>query len=215
MPLNENAKRAFKGILCALAGIAVATLGIFVVGAFKDHFTAYPFRVVFSLTESVGIDVLGAVVPFAVAAVCAVVFFKYADNPAKKLALAFGLAVGLAFLLGHPTSEGLAGYPLLFALLMAPMTAGINVYPNPFPNLRRNLVVSLLLTLVCVPLALFVVDLAYVPLFAGSTIGGNGLTDGILISTLYAPLCVVGAFSVLSYVSQMIGLVQASRRGLS
>jgi hypothetical protein len=163
------------------------------------------------LTNALGIDVLGAIVPIVAGLVALIVFLKTPKASIKKLAIAFFVSLVLAFLLGHVTVDGLAGYPLLFALCSSLVATVVNVYPKPFFGLQNNFVATVVLTLVCVPLSLLIVDLAYSPSFYGAVIGGAGLTDGLLLSTLYAPLAVTGVFFALSYVSQMVLLIKKSR----
>ena len=102
----------------------------------------------------------------------------------------------------------MSGYPLLFALITSAVAAALNVFHKPFFELRKNLLASLLLAVVCVPLSLVAVDLFYASSFANAVIGGNGLSDGIIVSTLYAPLGCAAVFSALTYLSQMALLIR-------
>jgi hypothetical protein len=211
LPFDPEAVLRFKAIVVALFGVIAAALGIWAVGLFGDYFEVNPFYAPVMVTDALGIDVLGAIVPIVGALVTLTVFLKTAKASLKKLVVAFFASVVLAFLLGHVTPDGLAGYPLLFALGSSIAAAVVNVFPKPFVELQKNFVFTAALTLACVPLSLFIADLTYSPSFYGAVIGGNGLTDGLLLSTLYAPLTVIGVFSVLSYVSQMILLIEKSR----
>lgn len=211
MPFDPEAVMRFKQVTVALLGIAAAALGIWVVGLFGDFFEENPIFSPVMLSNALGIDVLGALAPIIAGLVALLVFLKTAKNPLKKFALAFLASLVFAFLLSHATPDGLAGYPLLFALISGIAVAAVNVYPKPFFNLKKNFIFSVTLILACVPLSLFLVDLAYVPSFYGGIIGGNGLTDGVLLSTLYAPLAVTGIFFALSYVSQMVLLRKKSQ----
>jgi hypothetical protein len=65
-------------------------------------------------------------------------------------------------------------------------------------------VTTLMLTLASIPIALFAVDVYYSAHYPNSIIGDNGLSDGILMSTLYVPLSVIAVFSVFTYVSQTV-----------
>ena len=56
----------------------------------------------------------------------------------------------------------------------------------------------LLLGLSCIPLGLIALDFSSFPLFSKAIIGGNGLADGVLLSTFYAFLMVNFLFSVLA-----------------
>jgi hypothetical protein len=210
LPFDPEAVLRFKAVAVALLGVIAAAIGIWAVGLFGDYFEANPFYVPIMLSNALGIDVLGAIVPMVAALVALMLFLKMAKAPIKKLAITLSVSVALAFLLCHVTPDGLAGYPLLFALGSSIAAAVVNVYPKPFVGLQKNFVSTFTLTLACVPLSLFIADLAYSPSFYGAVIGGNGLTDGLLLSTLYVPLAVTGVFSALSYMSQMILLIEKS-----
>ncbi len=212
LPFDPEAVLRFKSVAVALLGIVAAAVGIWLVGSFGDYFEVEPFFTTVMLTGALGIDVLGAIFPVVVGLTALVVFLKTTKTPTKKLAIAFFVSTVLAFLLGHVTIDGLAGYPLLFALGSSLTAAAVNVYPKPFVGLKKNFGATILLTLACVPLSLFIVDLVYSPSFYGAVIGGAGLTDGLLLSTLYAPLAVTSVFCALSYASQMFCLIDKSRR---
>jgi hypothetical protein len=211
MSASVNAKLCFKGILYALLGIVVAALGIVAVGFFGDYFELHPLYATISLSNSLGIDVYGAVIPIIIALVSVVLFVRSTRAPIKKLAIALVASLFLAFFLCRQTDEGLAGLPLLLALVVSAVAAALNVFPKPFVNLRKNFIASLSLTLSCVPLSLFFTDLIYSPYFDSSVIGGGGLSDGLLLSTLYVPSSVTIVFSVLAYVSQMVWLVRKNQ----
>ena len=127
-----------------------------------------------------------------------VLFIKSVRYPLKKAAIAFSASIVVAFLLCRQTPDGISGYPLPFALVVSIIAAVVNVYPKPFCGLRKSLVASLMLALACVPVSLLLVDLAYLPYFSGVVIGGNGLADGLMLSTLYAPFAVTVVFSAIS-----------------
>jgi hypothetical protein len=141
----------------------------------------------------------------------AVVFTKLAKSPVKKLAVALAISALLAFVLCHQTTDGVAGYPLLYAFLVSMVSAGVNLYPKSASGFRANIAASLALTVFCIPFSLFAVDLAYSPNYYGAVIGGNGLTDGLLMSTLYAPMAVAIVFSAITYVSVTFNLVKMSQ----
>lgn len=206
MSANVNVKLYFKGVTYALLGVVVAVLGVIAVGVFMDYFEVNPFNVMVKLSTSLGIDVFGAVIPIVVGLIAAALFIKF-KFPIKKLAIAIVSSVLLAFLICQVTADGVVGYSLLFAIVASAVVAAVNVFPKPFVDLKKNFVASLMLTLVCVPLSLTMVDLFYSSYFANAVIGGKGLSDGVLISTLYVPISVTGVFSVLMYVSQTTWLV--------
>jgi len=211
MPFSPNAKRYLRGVAVALIGVLVAVLGITAVGFFGDYFAANPLQARLMLTGSLGIDILGAVVPVAVSFVATVLFIKSVNAPLKKLILTLSVSVFAAFLLYHLTTEGIAGSPLLLTLVASAVAGAVTVFPKPLVGLKENFVAALMLTLTCVPLSIFAVDLYYSRFFACAVIGGNGLADGLLLSALYAPLAVTALFSVLTYVSQTVLLVSNIR----
>ena len=212
MRVNPEAVLHFKKIAVPLLAVVAAAVGIWAVGLFGDYFEAHPLYAPIMLTDSLGIDVLGALAPIAVALAALAAFFITAKAPIKKFAISFATSIGLAFLFSHVTPDGLASLPLLFALGSGIAASAVNVYPKPFSGLQKNLAATAMLTLACVPLAMFVVDLAYSPYFTSAVIGGNGLTDGLLLSTLYAPLTVAAVFAALSYTSHMVLLVKTASR---
>jgi hypothetical protein len=211
LPFDPQAVLRFKSVAVALLGVLAAAMGVWAVGLFGDYFDANPHYAPIMVTSALGIDVLGALIPIAAALAALAVFLKKAKVPIKKFALTFSACVVLAFLLCRVTPDGLAGYPLMFAVGSSIAAAAVNVYPRPFVDLQSKFFSAVTLTIACVPLSLFLVDLAYSPSFFGAVIGGNGLTDGLLLSTLYAPEAVTGVFFALFYASQLLLLVQATR----
>lgn len=211
MPISPEVQTYIRAVAVALFGVVAAALGILAVGAFGDYFKAYPVYAPLMLTKSLGVDILGALIPLAVVLLSAAAFTKLAKSPVKKLAAAFSISALLAFALCHQTADGVAGYPLLYAFLASIVSAGVNLYPKPNSGFRANLAASLALTLFCVPLSLLAVDLAYSPNYYGAVIGGNGLTDGLLMSTLYTPLSVTIVYSAITYVSVTFNLVKMSQ----
>jgi hypothetical protein len=211
MPVSIIAKRYLRGVTIALLGVAVAVLGITAVGLFSDYFEAHPLSATFMLSNSLGIDVIGAIVPMIVCFAAAALYIKYSKAPTRRLSLVLLASFAAAFLLYHVTDLGIAGSPLLLALTVGAFAGAVTVFPKPLADLRRNFVSSLMLTTACVPLSIFVVDLLYSRYFACAAIGGNGLADGLLLSILYAPLAVTAVFSVIIYVLQTVRLVADTR----
>ena len=208
MPLEANVKLYLKSIILALLGIASAGVGVYLVGFFGGYFDVHPFFAHIAIFKSVGIDIFGAGIPFMVSLVCAALFVGYFKFSTKKLALLLFLSVSFAFLLSHVTNAGVRGFPLLFAFSSSATGVAVNLLPKPFVDMRKKYVAALMSTVSCVPLSLFLVDLFYLPYFAYPVIGGNGLNDGILLSTLFAPLGVTLVVSIFVYLSRTIWFVQ-------
>jgi hypothetical protein len=205
LPISRNAKSYIKRIAYAFLGVIAAVLGVLAVGSFGDYFTDNPIHTTIKLSPSLGIDTFGAVLPI-ILALAAMAFLK-TSKKVTKTAVSLVTCVALAFVLCHPTDEGIAVQPLFFSLISAAIITVVNVFSKPFAYLRKNLVKTLMLNLTCTPISLFAVDVYYSAYYPNSIIGGYGLSDGILMSTLYAPLSVVGVFSVLTYISQTVWLI--------
>jgi hypothetical protein len=213
MPTNPKVLSYVKSVSIALFSVVVATFGILAVGVFGDYYETYPVHTTIMLTGTLGIDVLGAVVPLFIVCLSVVAFFKLAKAPLKRFAVAFPVCVFLAFVLCHQTADGVAGLPLLYSFLASAVVAGVNLYFKPRAGLKASLAASLALALVCVPLSIFTVDLAYAPFFSAAVIGGAGLTDGILLATLYSLPTVAIVFSSVTYVWVTFNLVKMSQAG--
>jgi hypothetical protein len=207
MPSKVDVKLYFKGILVALLGIVAAVLGIAAVGAISDYFATHPAYAAILFSQSLGIDVFGAIIPLSAGLICAALLVRHMCFSYKRFALALAVSFLLTFLLCRPVDGGVLGFPFLFALLTSGVSAALNVYPKPFLDLQKRFVASLMMTLVCVPVSLLAVDLYYVQYFSGGVIGGNGLSDGLLTSTLYVPFVVGAVFSAIAYISQMTMLL--------
>jgi hypothetical protein len=211
LPVSPEVLTYIRSAAVALLGVVVATLSILAVGVFGDYFEAYPVHMTIMLTKTFGVDVLGAVIPLALACFSALAFSKLTKLPLRKLAMAFPLSALLAFALCRQTADGVAGLPLLYAFFASVIAAGVTLYTKPRTGLKVSLASSLSLTLFCVPLSIFTVDLAYAPSFSAAVIGGAGLTDGILLATLYAPLTLAIVYSAVTYVSVTFNLVKMNQ----
>ena len=213
MPAEANFKLYSKSILPAILGISVAALGIYAVGSFKDYFTMHPFFAAVTFFKSVGIDVLGAIIPLIVSIVSAALLIGYFELPTKKFATTLMLSASLAFLLFHLTDEGVAGSPLLFTVTSSAIAVAVNVLPRTLTHVRK-FISSLLSAVSCIPLSLFAVDLFYSFFFVDSVIGGNGLSDGLIVSTLYAFTGVTLIYSILVYASQTVWLIRNQKNSV-
>jgi hypothetical protein len=211
LPISPEIKTYIRAVSIALFSVVAAALGILAVGTFGDYFRAYPVYTPLMLSKSLGVDLLGAFVPLVAVVLSAAAFFKLAKSSLKKLAVAFSISLLVAFGLCHQTADGVAGYPLLYAFIVSIVAAAVNLYPRPNNGLKSSLATAFALSIFCVPLSLFTVDLAYSPNFYGAVIGGNGLTDGLLISTLYTPLTVAIVHSAATYVSVTFNLVKINQ----
>jgi hypothetical protein len=195
----------------SLLGVMAAALGVLIVGAYGDYFETNPVHATIAFSPSLGIDTFGALIPFIVALGSLMLFLAYTKAASVKFAVSLVVSTACAFVLFHPTANGVAGYTLLFSLIVSMVTTIVNIFPKPFTSLRSCLVASLMLTLACVPFSILIIDVYYSSYYAFAVIGGIGLSDGIVLSTLYTPLSVVAVFSALFYISKTLWLVNKSR----
>jgi hypothetical protein len=210
LPLSLNAKPYVKSLAYVLIGVVLTVLGVLAVGAFGDYFAANPFFAAVAISRTLKVDIFGAITPITIALISLCLFLKTTKAP-KKMVASLAVVIVVAFLLCHSTDNGVAGYPLIFSLIAGAVTGVFSVFPKPLADLRKSLISSLMLTLTCIPFALFTVDAYYASSYPSSIIGGSGLNDGILISTLYAPVSVIAVFSVLTYVSQTVWLINKTK----
>jgi hypothetical protein len=125
----------------------------------------------------------------------------------KKLALTLAVSVAAAFFLFRLTAAGVEGSPVMFTLILSVAAVIIFSFPNPLSVNRYKFAASVAAVVCCVPLSIFVVDLFY-GLQGGGSIGGNGLGDAVLQSTLYAPFAALVVYSAWAYVSQTVRLIK-------
>jgi hypothetical protein len=208
MPIDTNIKKFLKGSLIALLTIIAAVLCILLVGFFGDYFISHPFDAPVDLTNSLSIDIIGAVIPAVAGLASAALYLGYFKFPKMSLLPSLIASVFLAFLLFRLTDIGVEGSPLLFSLLSSEVMVAFNTLPKPITQSKQKYASFLLASVVCVPLSLLSVDLFYASSFTNAIIGGNGLSDAVLISTLYAPLAATLVYSILVYAMQIVWLIK-------
>jgi signal transduction histidine kinase len=208
MPTDANATSHVKEIGLALSGILMAVAGFFIVGVFSDYFALHQTLAAFALSQRLSIDMFGAGAPVAVGVAAAGLLIGYFKGSVKRLAAAWAISVGLAFGFFRLTSEGVSGSPLAFALAASAVAVAVFALPKPRGRTQRMLALGLMATVCCVPLALFTVDLTYAVQVAGGVIGGKGLSDAVLIATLYAPLAAAAEVCAAVYVRETWGLLR-------
>jgi hypothetical protein len=211
--VSLDAKLYLRYAAVSMLGGVAATLGTIAVGLFGDYYQAHPYCNPIPLTGSLSIDVFGAAAPIFAGLLCAVLLLGLSRFPLKKFGVALAVSIVFGFSFSRLTAEGLAGYPMLFAVATAAATAALTFYPASHVSLPRKFFASTMLVLCCVPLSLLLVDLIYAPAFEKAIIGGKGLTDGILLSTLYSPFALTAIVSAAMYMSQTVLLIKKNRTG--
>jgi hypothetical protein len=140
-----------------------------------------------------GFDVLGFVLPLIILLTCTVFYFKKA-LPKLIYFLGFTSSFFIAFFSSAiANNRGLMNNPALTPFSVA-------LRKKSIWQLKENYIASLLLGLSCIPLGLIALDFYALPLFYKGVIGGNGLSDGVLLSALYTPLTVTFLFSIFSII---------------
>jgi hypothetical protein len=153
-----------------------------------------------------GFDVLGFVLPLIILLTCTVFYFKKA-LPKLIYFLGFTSSFFIAFFSSAiANNRGLMNNPaiisfevcLIIVFALTPFSVALR--KKSIWQLKENYIASLLLGLSCIPLGLIALDFYALPLFYKGVIGGNGLSDGVLLSALYTPLTVTFLFSIFSII---------------
>jgi hypothetical protein len=114
-----------------------------------------------------------------------------------------------------PAAGGLMSNPAIFSSVVSLCVVSLvnffmRLNHNSIWTLKKSYFASLLVGGGCVPFSLIIVDLYYVRFFNRSIIGGNGLADGVILSTIYEPLIItiiMAAFSI------FLNLSSSTRKG--
>jgi hypothetical protein len=152
------------------------------------------------------VDIFGAGLPLFIGLACATLYLR--QGGAKvTYALCFLFSLAIAFAVSHVTAEGLMINPAI--ILFGVST--IVVFFVPFFmwlkkksvwEFKESYVQSLLVASSCIPFSFGIVDLCYFPFFNNAVIGGNGLADGVLLSTMYSPFTITLIALIFSLVLQ-------------
>ena len=198
---KEIVQRYIRNMTLALAILVFAAVGLYLAGLYWDYAIAHNSMFSFRVADNVGVDLYGAIIPL-VAGACSAALFVFFKFSSTRFAVCFVVSLAFAFFIFQVTKEGLMGRPLVFALLSGLATALIIFLSRPLAETKGKSLASLLASLSCAAFSLLLLDLVYTPFFYGSTIGGYGLTDGVLISTMYAPLWATIAASIITLLVQ-------------
>jgi len=196
---HRHLSRGFS-LLLPLALFCVSIVGVFAVSVYSKYFDSH--KIVFPIDFfGVKMDVIGAIVPLIIGIFFAIFYFR-SNFPKLTYIACFLLAIAISFVLGQPTNIGLVSNPATFSFFVSLIAIFFTIF---FAALKEKskwkmninyFTASLVLAISCIPLAKIVVDFYYVSLVVNPVIGGNGLADGVLLSTMYAPLASIMALSV-------------------
>jgi hypothetical protein len=211
--VSKVSQEAFpKKIILTLATLILAAIGFTLVGLYWDYMSDHNNFLNFNLTDNISIDLYGAIIPLTCGIVSALTYFLRKFSK-KRFGLCFAVSLISAAAIFRLTDEGLMGSPLVFAILSSTAATLIIFLSKPLADAKGKLFASVLAALSCVPISLLLVDLAYTPLFVGATIGGNGLADAVLISTLYAPAWAALIAAILTLLIHTASFLRHARNG--
>ncbi len=165
-----------------------------------------------------GFDVYGFVIPLIVVLTCGILYFKRA---LPKLIYFLGFAI--TFFIAYFSSAIISNRGLVsnsanitffasFLIVFVLSPFSIVLQKKPIGQTKANYFASLLLGLSCIPLGLIALDFYALPLFTKGVVGGNGLADGLLLSTLYTPFAITFFYSIFAIVNLAITILKGKRK---
>ena len=104
MRVNPEAVLHFKKIAVPLLAVVAAAVGIWAVGLFGDYFEAHPLYAPIMVTDSLGIDVLGALAPICSCFSCLSRLLQNSQSPNQKIrySICYINRFGISFQPRHP-----------------------------------------------------------------------------------------------------------------
>ena len=123
--------------------------------------------------------------------------------------LCFLFSLAIALTVSQVTAEGLMINPGIFLFGVSSIVVIFVAFSMRFKKksvrgLKESYVSSLLVASSCIPFSLLIADLYNFHFFNNAIIGGNGLADGVLLSTLYSPFTVTQIMLLFSLVLQAV-----------
>jgi hypothetical protein len=179
--------------------IMIASLfAVYLIGLYARYFLANKVLAQVPVWGSLSIDIIGAVVPVVVGVFSTIIFFCCLKTSWKKYLAFFSFSFFLNYLTGIISPSGFLIKPLENVLVVSLIVVLPVLGKNPLLETSKKFVTSFVIVLSVIPLTLFLSDFFTVPFFVGPTIGGDGLADGILVSTMYAPFAagIIASFYV-------------------
>jgi hypothetical protein len=179
----------------------LTAIGFHLFNMFKGSIlSTYNVRWKIDITTNIQIDFYGAVIPTMLSLFIIFYLVKFREVSLKRYFHYFLISIVLAIVFSKINDTAVVTYYILFDLSISFLILPIAFYKGAlseflkFHNLhgleftRRNYVNALLITFSYAPLSVLIVDLLYAPISVTMYIGAMGLTDGIMLSSLFAPL---------------------------
>jgi hypothetical protein len=216
MNYSSNDKNSLRKFVMPLLILVLTLFGILDVRLYSTFFTVHKFLTPVPIIMNLKIDIFGAILPLFIGLACAVLYLRQ-GGPKMTYAICFLFSLTIALAVSHVTTEGLMINP---AIILFGVSSTV-VFLVPFFlrfkeksvwKLKESYVLSLLIASSCIPFSLVIVDLCYFPFFNIAIIGGYGLADGVLLSTLYSPFTVTQITLIFSLVLQAVSQTRTCRR---
>ena len=167
--------------------IMIASLfAVYLVGQYARYFSAHRVLAPVQISGNFSIDIIGALIPVTIG-IFSTIIFVYFKISRKKYIAFFFFSLLLNYVTGEIAPGGFLIKPLENVIIINLVVVLLILGKNPLAETWKKLVSSTVVVLSVIPLTLFLSDFLSAPLFAKPTIGGAGLADGIIVSTLYAP----------------------------
>ncbi len=192
--------------------VIVSFLGILAITFFyMPYFNLVKVQNPILVTPNLGIDLYGLVLPLLIVLSCSVIYLR---RPLSKITfvIVFFCCLLVAIKTSQVSDKGLMLNPVLFSfiasLIITFVSAAISLARKKTLELNKIFVSSLLLGLICIPLAIIFTDLYSLQFFSDAIIGGSGLADAILLSVLFAPLTITFVFSIFQLVFSAVSQIK-------
>jgi hypothetical protein len=208
-------KASFRRFVIHINILMLTTLGTYLIGLYSTFFTAHKFLAPISLTMNIKMDILGGVLPLLIGLTC-IALYLWQGGSNTTYALCFLFSLAIAFAATSVTADSLIINP---AVPLFGVSIVVVFLVRSFVRVRRKSILedkesyvsSLLVAASCIPFSLILVDLCYSPFFNNVVVGGNGLADGVLLTTMYSPFTIALITLIFSFALQTRSQLIASK----
>ena len=192
-----------RRIITLIVVLFLTAIGFHLFNMFKDSvLSTYNLRWKMYVTTNIQIDFYGAVIPTMLSLSIIFYMVRFREVSLKRNLHYFPISIVLAIVFSRINDTAVVTYYILFDLSISFLIFLVTFYEGALSEFakfrdlhrldftRRNYVNALLITCSFAPLSVLIVDLLYSPISITTYIGAMGLTDGIMLSALFAPLSI-------------------------